>query len=132
MAITLRPIRLPDFEVPHARPAIPAETYAARADAAYRRAGPTKAYGAKVKRHIVLLYLTNAGSDIGDDLLQNPPPRSCKSTSFVTTVVTPAAPGIGKLVYAQLVKTDRWPFHRGKTFQSQTRATRSQVNLSVG
>lgn len=39
MTITLRPIRLPDFEVPHARPAIPAETYAARADAAYARAG---------------------------------------------------------------------------------------------
>ena len=39
MTITLRPIQLPDFEVPHARPEIPAEIYAKRADAAYARAG---------------------------------------------------------------------------------------------
>jgi hypothetical protein len=35
MAFALRPVRLPDFEVPHARPEIPDSTYAARADAAY-------------------------------------------------------------------------------------------------
>jgi Xaa-Pro aminopeptidase len=39
MTFALRPVRLPDFEVPHARPEIPAETYAARADAAYAGAG---------------------------------------------------------------------------------------------
>ena len=39
MSFALRSVRLPDFEVPHARPEIPAEIYAARADAAYRRAG---------------------------------------------------------------------------------------------
>jgi Xaa-Pro aminopeptidase len=39
MTFTLRPVRLPDFDVPHARPEIPAATYAARADAAYARAG---------------------------------------------------------------------------------------------
>ena len=62
MAITLRPIRLPDFEVPHARPAIPAETYAARADAAYRRQPKLTA----PKKSGILYYctLTNAGSDM--------------------------------------------------------------------
>ena len=39
MTFALRSVRLPDFDIPHARPIIPAETYAARADAAYDRAG---------------------------------------------------------------------------------------------
>lgn len=39
MSFTLRPVRLPDFEIPHARPEIPSATYAARADAAYAGAG---------------------------------------------------------------------------------------------
>lgn len=39
MTFALRPVRLPDFEIPHARPEIPAETYASRADAAYEQAG---------------------------------------------------------------------------------------------
>lgn len=39
MTFTLRPVRLPDFEVPHFRPQIPAEIYAGRADAAYAGAG---------------------------------------------------------------------------------------------
>lgn len=39
MIITLRPIQLPDFDVPHARPEIPAEVYASRADSAYTQAG---------------------------------------------------------------------------------------------
>ena len=39
MTFALRPVRLPDFEVPHARPEIPADIYALRADTAYRRAG---------------------------------------------------------------------------------------------
>lgn len=38
MTIDLRPVTIPDFGVPLARPAIPAETYAARADTAYRQA----------------------------------------------------------------------------------------------
>lgn len=39
MSFTLRPVRLPDFEIPHARAEIPSATYAARADAAYAGAG---------------------------------------------------------------------------------------------
>jgi hypothetical protein len=39
MTITLRPVTIPDFGVPHQRPVIPAEIYEARADAAYRKAG---------------------------------------------------------------------------------------------
>ncbi|MGV3551216.1 Xaa-Pro aminopeptidase [Rhizobium sp.] len=39
MTFALRSVRLPDFEIPHARPEIPAETYAYRADTAYRQAG---------------------------------------------------------------------------------------------
>ncbi|MBX9458262.1 MAG: Xaa-Pro aminopeptidase [Rhizobium sp.] len=39
MTFTLRSVRLPDFDIPHERPTIPAETYAARADAAYAGAG---------------------------------------------------------------------------------------------
>ena len=39
MTFALRPVQLPDFDIPHARPEIPAATYAARADAAYAQAG---------------------------------------------------------------------------------------------
>jgi Xaa-Pro aminopeptidase len=39
MPITLRPVTIPDFGVPHERPLIPAEIYASRADTAYARAG---------------------------------------------------------------------------------------------
>jgi hypothetical protein len=39
MPITLRPVTIPDFGVPLERPVIPAEVYAARADAAYSGAG---------------------------------------------------------------------------------------------
>jgi hypothetical protein len=39
MTFALRSVRLPDFEIPHIRPVIPPEIYAARADAAYERAG---------------------------------------------------------------------------------------------
>lgn len=39
MKFTLRPVRLPDFEVPHLRPEIPGHVYAARADAAFAGAG---------------------------------------------------------------------------------------------
>jgi Xaa-Pro aminopeptidase len=39
MTFTLRPVALPDFDIPHARPEIPPAVYAARADAAYSRAG---------------------------------------------------------------------------------------------
>lgn len=38
MTFALRPVTLPDFEIPHFRPEIPAAIYAARADEAYRRA----------------------------------------------------------------------------------------------
>jgi Xaa-Pro aminopeptidase len=39
MPITLRPVTIPDFGVPHERPVIPAGVYEHRADEAYRRAG---------------------------------------------------------------------------------------------
>jgi hypothetical protein len=39
MPITLRPVAIPDFGVPHERPVIPSEIYESRADAAYARAG---------------------------------------------------------------------------------------------
>ena len=39
MPITLRPVTIPDFGVPHERPVIPAAIYEQRADAAYQRAG---------------------------------------------------------------------------------------------
>lgn len=39
MTFSLRSVRLPDFDIPHARPEIPAAVYAARADTAYQRAG---------------------------------------------------------------------------------------------
>lgn len=39
MSITLRPVSIPDFGIPLERPAIPAATYAARCEKAYRAAG---------------------------------------------------------------------------------------------
>ena len=39
MAIALKPVGIPDFGPLGAQPAVPAATYAARADAAYERAG---------------------------------------------------------------------------------------------
>ncbi|MDB5522265.1 MAG: Xaa-Pro aminopeptidase [Rhizobium sp.] len=39
MPITLRPVTIPDFGIPHERPAIPAAIYEARADTAFERAG---------------------------------------------------------------------------------------------
>lgn len=39
MPITLRPVAIPDFGVPHQRPVIPPEIYAQRADTAFARAG---------------------------------------------------------------------------------------------
>lgn len=39
MTITIRPITIPDFGIPHERPSIPVETYRARCKAAYERAG---------------------------------------------------------------------------------------------
>lgn len=39
MTFALRSVRLPDFHIPHARPEIPAATYATRADTTYSRAG---------------------------------------------------------------------------------------------